>query len=191
MVPVMRGKLASRTKRNKARASFRHVPSKWQTSLQCNAVYHWLGPNLESYLILVMYRSYGNWNGDGGSVRDKKSISRGWTDTFNKPLQWRHDGHDGVFKSPASPLFTQPLIHVQFKENTKAPRHWPLCGNSPVTGEFTAQRASNTENVSIWWRHHGYRVRLSLLLRIHVCHACIDIFQGLNKYTYVRNLKTL
>ena len=30
-----------------------------------------------------------------------------------------------------------------------------LCaGNSPVTGEFPAQRANNTENVSIWWRHH-------------------------------------
>ena len=30
-----------------------------------------------------------------------------------------------------------------------------LCvGNSPVTGEFPAQRASNAENVSIWWRHH-------------------------------------
>ena len=27
-------------------------------------------------------------------------------------------------------------------------------GNSPVTGEFSAQRASNAENVSIWWRHH-------------------------------------
>ena len=31
-----------------------------------------------------------------------------------------------------------------------------LCaGNSPVTGEFPTQRASNAENVSIWWRHHG------------------------------------
>ena len=30
-----------------------------------------------------------------------------------------------------------------------------LCeGNSPVTGEFPAQRASNAENASIWWRHH-------------------------------------
>ena len=30
-----------------------------------------------------------------------------------------------------------------------------LCeGNSPVTGEFPAQRASNAESVSIWWRHH-------------------------------------
>ena len=23
-----------------------------------------------------------------------------------------------------------------------------------VTGEFPAQRASNAENISIWWRHH-------------------------------------
>ena len=29
-----------------------------------------------------------------------------------------------------------------------------LSDNSPVTGEFPAQRASNAENVSIWWRHH-------------------------------------
>ena len=28
----------------------------------------------------------------------------------------------------------------------------------PVTGEFPAQRASNTENVSIWWRHHDIRI---------------------------------
>ena len=27
-------------------------------------------------------------------------------------------------------------------------------GNSPVAGEFPTQRVSNTENVSIWWRHH-------------------------------------
>ena len=27
-------------------------------------------------------------------------------------------------------------------------------GNSPGTGEFPAQMASNAENVSIWWRHH-------------------------------------
>ena len=30
-----------------------------------------------------------------------------------------------------------------------------VAGKSPVTGEFPAQRASNAENVSIWWRHHG------------------------------------
>ena len=41
------------------------------------------------------------------------------------------------------------FIQTQIKENIKAPRHWPLCG------EFPAQMASNTENASIWWRHHA------------------------------------
>ena len=50
-------------------------------------------------------------------------------------------------------LFTQPFIQTQIKENIKAPRHWPLCGEFTGTGEFPAQRASYAENVSIWWRH--------------------------------------
>ena len=29
-----------------------------------------------------------------------------------------------------------------------------LAGNSPRTGEFPTQMASNAEIVSIWWRHH-------------------------------------
>ena len=58
-------------------------------------------------------------------------------------------------KSPASGLFTQLFIQAQIKENINAPRHWPLCRNSPVTGEIPAERASNAENVLIWWRHHG------------------------------------
>ena len=37
-------------------------------------------------------------------------------------------------KSPALPLFTQPFIQAQIKENIKAPCHWPLCG------EFTGDR---------------------------------------------------
>ena len=37
-------------------------------------------------------------------------------------------------KSPASPLFTQPFIQVQIKENIKAPRRWLL------RGEFTGGR---------------------------------------------------
>ena len=61
-------------------------------------------------------------------------------------------------KSPASWLFTQPFIQTQIKESSKAPRHWLCAGNSPGTGEFPAQMASNAENVSIWWRHHDKRV---------------------------------
>ena len=35
-------------------------------------------------------------------------------------------------KSPASRLFTQPLIQAQIKENIKAPHHWPLWGEFTV-----------------------------------------------------------
>ena len=51
-------------------------------------------------------------------------------------------------------MFAQPFVQGQVKGYIKAPRHWPCAGNSPVTGEIPAQRASNAENVSIWWRHH-------------------------------------
>ena len=46
------------------------------------------------------------------------------------------------------------LFRPRSKETPKV-RVTDLCaGNSPVTGEFPAQRASNAENVSIRWRHH-------------------------------------
>ena len=40
---------------------------------------------------------------------------------------------------------------VQIKENTKVLRHWLFWGENPlVTGGFSSQKTSNTENVSIW-----------------------------------------
>ena len=50
---------------------------------------------------------------------------------------------------------------MQMKENIKASRHWPLCGEFTGTSEFPAQTASNAENVSIWWRHHDYHFTCS------------------------------
>ena len=61
-------------------------------------------------------------------------------------------------KSPASRLFTQPFI---FRCRSKL-RVTGLCeGNSPVTGEFLSQRASNARSISIWLRHHGPSSRLT------------------------------
>ena len=49
-------------------------------------------------------------------------------------------------------------------EKTSKLRVTGLCaGNSPETGEFSAQMASNAENVTIWWRHHG------IILWLPVC----------------------
>ena len=73
---------------------------------------------------------------------------------FHGTLQWHHNGRDCVSNR-------QPhhyLLHRLFKRRSKKTRKLRvtgLCaGNSSVTGEFPAQMASNTENVSIWWRHH-------------------------------------
>ena len=57
-------------------------------------------------------------------------------------------------KSPASPLFTQPFIQAQMKENIKAPRHWPLWGKFTGDRWILAKMASNSKNISIWWHHH-------------------------------------
>ena len=40
-------------------------------------------------------------------------------------------------------FLTQPFVQARIKKNIKAPRHWPLEGNPPVTGGFPSQRASN------------------------------------------------
>ena len=68
-------------------------------------------------------------------------------------LQWLHNEHDGVSNhQPHDCLFNRFFIRKSKKTSTL--RVTGLCeGNSLVIGEFPAQRASNAENVSIWWRH--------------------------------------
>ena len=77
-------------------------------------------------------------------------------------LQWRYNEHDGVSNHQHHDCLLNRLSRRGSKKASKF-RVTGLCvGNSPVTGEFPAQRASNAENVSIWWRHHGWDIRTSL-----------------------------
>ena len=70
------------------------------------------------------------------------------------PLQWRHNGHDGVSNHQPHDCLLNRLFGCRSKKTSKL-RVTGLCaGNSPLTGEFPAQMASNAENISIWWRHH-------------------------------------
>ena len=64
-------------------------------------------------------------------------------------MPWRlnHQSHDCILRR---------LFGHRSKKTSKL-RVTGLCpGNSPVTGEFPPQMASNTGNVSIWWRHHVF-----------------------------------
>ena len=61
----------------------------------------------------------------------------------------------------ASQITSLTIVYstVYSNEDKKTSKHrvTGLCtGNSPVTGEFPAQMASNTANVSFMWRHHGH-----------------------------------
>ena len=71
------------------------------------------------------------------------------------PLRWRHNDHDGVSNHQPHHCLLNCLFGRRSKKTSKL-RVTGLCaGNSPGTGEFPAQMASNAENVSIWWRHHA------------------------------------
>ena len=70
-------------------------------------------------------------------------------------LQWRHNEHGGVSNHQPHGCLLNRLFKRKSKKTSK-PCYTGLCaGNSPETGEFPAQRASNAENISIWSRHHG------------------------------------
>ena len=65
--------------------------------------------------------------------------------TMGNDNVWNHHPHDRLLNR---------LFRRRSKKTSKL-RVTGLCaGNSPGTGEFPAQMASNVENVSIWWRHH-------------------------------------
>ena len=70
-------------------------------------------------------------------------------------LQRRHYGRGGVPNHQPHDCLLNRFFRRRSKKTPK-PHFTGLCaGNSPVTGEFPAQSASNAENVSIWWRHHA------------------------------------
>ena len=57
-----------------------------------------------------------------------------WDRVIHISLQWRHNEHDRVSNHQSHDCLLNRLIRRRSKENIKAPRHWPLCG------EFTGDR---------------------------------------------------
>ena len=95
------------------------------------------------------------------------------------PLQWRQNEHGGVSNHWRIDCLLKRLFRRRSK-NTSKLRVTSLCeGNSPVTGEFPAQMASDAENISIQWRHYAPSIddkqrkaqhnRVHISLEIHIC----------------------
>ena len=68
-------------------------------------------------------------------------------------LQWRHNERDGVSNYQPHDSLLNRLFRRRSKKTSKLRATGFCAGNSLVTGEFPAQRTSNAENDSIWWRH--------------------------------------
>ena len=90
-------------------------------------------------------------------------------------LRWRHNEQDGVSIHQPHECLLKRLFRHRSNKTSKL-RVTVLCeGNSPVTGEFLAQRASNAENVSIWWRHHVFTHHLSFVSGHALCNVSISV----------------
>ena len=77
-------------------------------------------------------------------------------------LLWRHNGHDSISNHRRLDCLLDHLFQRRSKETSKL-CDTGLCEWNPlVTSGFPSQRASNMENISIWWRYHEF-------------HACCDI----------------
>ena len=75
-----------------------------------------------------------------------------WVDEIkDKPLQWRHNEHDGIWNHQRLDSLLNHLCRCRSKKTSKfritglCEGNPPVWGNAPVTGGFPSQRASNTE----------------------------------------------
>ena len=88
--------------------------------------------------------------------------------TFAKNIWNRHIHYNDVIMSAmASQITSLTIVYSSVYQDADQRKHQSSASlgfvrgihrssvNSPhITGEFPAQRASNEENYSIWWRHH-------------------------------------
>ena len=89
-------------------------------------------------------------------------IQYGWRDPAGEigrldgqTLQWRHNERDGVSNHQPDDCLLNRLSRHRSKKISKLCVTGLCEGNSPATAGFPPQRATNAENVSIWWRHHA------------------------------------
>ena len=99
----------------------------------------------------------------------------GNTRACSNPLQWCHNGHNGISNHQPQDCLLNHLFRRSSKKTSKL-RVTGLCaGNSPVTREFPTQMASNTEYVSIWWHHHAIYMLTHWGRVRHICISKLTI----------------
>ena len=114
-------------------ADSRLAPSQWDTSLQSNAVFNWLGENFQSVLPTLRWPHWFMFSLLVSQIGDKPLpwlIEAWWCIS----LQWCHKERDGVSNHRRPDCWINRLFRGRSKKTSK-PRVTGLCeGNSPVTG---------------------------------------------------------
>ena len=103
-------------------------------------------------------------------------------------LQWRHNERNGVSNARRLDCLLRRVFRRRSKEISKLGVTGLCAENSPMTGEFPAQRASNAENVSIWWRH---RVNSSTSFVKTDFYLSVLWHAKKHKYIYFNRTKTI
>ena len=112
-------------------------------------------------------------------------------------LLWCHNECNGISNHQPHDCLPNGLFRCRSKKTSKLHITGLCVGNSSVTGEIPAQRASDAENVSIWWRHHKqavwfmsnvkshhtanpYGCTKAVLNTIHALHLCHNEDDGIS-----------
>ena len=88
-------------------------------------------------------------------TKNKESVSCKSTLYQIIALQWHHNDCDGVSNHWRLDCLFILLVRRTSQKTLKLCVTGLCEGNPQLIGWFPIQRASSTENVSIWWRHHG------------------------------------
>ena len=92
-------------------------------------------------------------------------------------LQWCHNERGGVSNHRRLVCVSNCLFMYRSKKTSELRVTGLYEGNSPVTGEFPTQRASNAENVSIRWRQHVISMQLICILCSRRLHLWCPVFK--------------
>ena len=69
-------------------------------------------------------------------------------------VHWHHNERDAVSNHRRLNCLLNRLFRRRAKKASKLHVTGICEGTSPVAGEFPTQRASNEQNVYIWWHYH-------------------------------------
>ena len=124
--------------------------------------YHWTQKDSSQLIIIILQIS--RW-----SILDSiqanligQSLFKQWDFDTLKDISCNCDDHynDVIMSTMASQITSLTIVYSTFYSRRRWKKTSKLHDNSPMIGEFPTQRASNMENISIWWHHHVIQQRL-------------------------------